>query len=64
LNDRFDSKGNILNPRSMEHDREMQLLKNMESVHSRKKAAFNELLRYTYSNLKDVKNNDSDNNNS
>jgi hypothetical protein len=26
----------------------------MESVHQRKKAAFDELLRYTYSNLKET----------
>jgi hypothetical protein len=61
LSDRFNHNGYTPNPRALDYDKEMQLLNNMESVHSRKKAAFNELLKYTYSNLKEQ--NDSDSNN-
>jgi hypothetical protein len=61
LSDRFNNNGSIPNPKAFQYDKEMQLLNNMESVHSRKKAAFNELLRYTFNNLPDQNDSDSDN---
>ncbi|HYE11394.1 MAG TPA: hypothetical protein VEF53_14575 [Patescibacteria group bacterium] len=54
MTDRFNHNNNFINTRAMDYNNEMKLLSNMESVHQRKKAAFDELLRYTYSNLKET----------
>jgi len=61
MNNRFNHNNNLNNSRNQDYNNETKLLMNMESVHQRKKAAFDELLRYTYSNLKDS-NNDNPNN--
>jgi hypothetical protein len=61
MNNRFNSNNNFTNTRSQDYSSEMKILMNMESVHQRKKAAFDELLRYTYSNLKDTNSSNPDN---
>ena len=59
MSDRFNHTSSMPGTRSLEYDKEIQLLKNMESVHLRKKAAFDELLRYTYNNIKETDSMDS-----
>jgi hypothetical protein len=61
MNDRFDHNNIMKNPEPVDYNMETKVLVNMESVHKRKKAAFDELLRYTYINLKDS-NTDNQNN--
>jgi hypothetical protein len=61
MNDRFDHNNIMKNPEPVDYNTETKMLMNMESVHQRKKAAFDELLRYTYINLKDS-NTDNQNN--
>lgn len=63
MSDKFNNNNWMTNTRPMDYDKEMQLLNNMESVHSRKKAAFDELLRYTFNNVKEPSSNNSDNHN-
>lgn|GEM_PF-4626456 len=63
MSDRFDHNNSLPGARSLEYDREIQLLRNMESVHLRKKAAFDELLRYTYNNIKEADQTDSEHKN-
>lgn len=60
MGDRFDHNSIIKNPSVQDFNTETKMLMHMESVHQRKKAAFDELLRYTYTNLKDS---DGDNSN-
>ena len=56
MDNRFNHNNNLNNTRAQDYYNETKILMNMESVHQRKKAAFDELLRYTYSNLKDSNN--------
>lgn len=55
MSDRFNRSNNFANINSMKYSNDMKIINNMESAHQRKKAAFDELLRYTYSNLKETK---------
>ena len=61
MDNRFNHNNNLNNARNQDYNNETKILMNMESVHQRKKTDFDELLRYTYSNLKDS-NNDNPNN--
>lgn len=63
MNDRFNHNNSTPGNRALEYDKEMQMLKNMESVHLRKKAAFDELLRYTYNNISNSNPHTNDNKN-
>ena len=63
MSDRFNHNDRLPGTNSLEYDREIQLLRNMESVHMRKKAAFDELLRYTYNNIKETDSGDSNHKN-
>lgn len=56
VNNRFDHNKILNNTKSQDYYNETKVLMNMESVHQRKKAAFDELLRYTCNNLKDSNN--------
>lgn len=57
MNNRFNHSHNPHNIQSLESDKYLQVFKNLESVNLRNKAAFDELLKYTYTNLKDTKKN-------
>lgn len=61
MNHKFNHNNNLNNTRAQDYNSETKMLMNMESVHQRKKAAFDELLRYTYSNLKDSEDHESNN---
>jgi hypothetical protein len=61
MSGRFDHNNHMKNPRIQDFNTETKMLMHMESVHQRKKAAFDELLRYTYINLKDSNEDDSNN---
>ena len=51
MSSRFDHNNNYSNSKSLEDDKYMQVFKHLESVNLRNKAAFDELLKYTYSNV-------------
>lgn len=64
MSDKINYNNTFSSKRPLEFNSEMKVLNNLESVHQRKKAAFDELLRYTYSNLKEANTEHHDNNQS
>lgn len=54
MSSKFDHTGKALNGKAIEDDKYMQVFKHLEAVNLKNKAAFDELLRYTYSNIKDT----------
>jgi hypothetical protein len=48
MSSRFDHNNNS---KSLEGDKSMQVFKQLEAMNLRNKAAFHELLKYTYSNV-------------
>ena len=61
MSGKFDHNNKLSSTRPQDYNTETKMLMNMESVHQRKKAAFDELLRYTYVNLKDSNDDNSNN---
>ena len=61
MNNRLNHNHNLNTAKNQDYNNETKALMSMESVHQRKKAAFDELLRYTYNNLKDSNKDNPDN---